>query len=102
MTAQPGNAVGTDDPVEILRILPAQFHGQFLREYYAAAALAARDVSKYGQLCEVLRLWRLTAVAHADVGFADRLAAVRQAVQTRSLTGSVPIEDIVPDWHSRR
>jgi hypothetical protein len=92
---------GPDDPVEIIRILPAPLRGRFLREYHAAAALAARDVSEYRHLREVLRLWRLTAIAQADPGFADRLAAVREAVQARSLAGSVPIEAIVPNWHSR-
>jgi hypothetical protein len=46
----------------------------------------------------VLRLWRLTAAAHSDPGFAERLAAVREAVQTGSLEGSTPIEDMVPGW----
>jgi hypothetical protein len=41
----------------------------------------------------VLRLWRLTAVAHSDPGFAGRLAAVREAVQSGTLEGSTPIED---------
>lgn len=83
-------------------MLPARLHDQFLREYYAAAALAARQAGGYRQLHDVLRRWRLTAAAHSDPGFADRLAAVREAAQTRNLAGSVPIEDVVPDWHHRR
>lgn len=47
-----------DDPVEILRVLPARFHDQFLREYCGAAAGAARQVGGYRQLHDVLRLWR--------------------------------------------
>jgi hypothetical protein len=39
--------VDPDDPVEILRVLPTGFREQFLREYYAAAALAARQVGGY-------------------------------------------------------
>jgi hypothetical protein len=50
----------------------------------------------------VLRLWRLTAAAQPDPGCADRLTAIREAVQTGNLEGLVPIEDIVPDWHSRK
>jgi len=54
-----------DAPVEILRALPARFHDQFLREYYGAAAGAARQVGGYRQLHDVLRLWRLTATAQS-------------------------------------
>jgi len=102
MSAQPVHETDPDDPVEILRVLPARFHDQFLREYYAAAALAARQVGGYRQLHVVLRLWRLTAAAQADPGFTDRLAAVREAVRTGSTENSVPIEDIVPGWANRR
>jgi hypothetical protein len=44
MSAQPVYEADPDDPVEILRVLPARFHDQFLGEYYATAALAARQV----------------------------------------------------------
>jgi hypothetical protein len=71
-----------------LRVLPARLHIQFLREYHAAAALAARQVGGYRQLHDVLRLWRLTAASQPDPGFADRLAAVRAAVRTGSAEGS--------------
>jgi hypothetical protein len=98
MSAQPVHEPDPDDPVEILRVLPARFHDQFLREYYGAAAGAARQVGGYRQLHEVLRLWRLTAVAHSDPGFAERLTAVREAVQSGTLEGSTPIEDAVPGW----
>ena len=102
MSAQPVHELDPDDPVEILRVLPGQFHDQFLREYYGAAAGAARQVGGYRQLHEVLRLWRLTAAAHSEPGFADRLAAVREAVRTGSLEGSVPIEDAIPGWPGGR
>lgn len=74
MSAQPVHETDPDDPVEILRVLPTRFHEQFLREYYAAAALAARQVGGYKQLQDVLRLWRLTA-AQSDPGFAAPCAA---------------------------
>jgi Family of unknown function (DUF6247) len=102
MSAEPVHEADPDDPVEILLVLPARLHDQFLREYYAAAALAARQVGGYRQLHDVLRLWRLTAASQSDPGFADRLAAVREAVRTSSVEGSVPIEDVVPGWPSRR
>ena len=87
--------------MEILRLLPARLHDQFLREYYAAAALAARQVGGYRQLHEVLRMWRLVAVAQSDPGFADRLAAVREASRTGSVESSVSAEDVVPGWPGR-
>jgi Family of unknown function (DUF6247) len=93
VSAQPAHEPDPEDPVEILRVLPARFRDQFLREYYGAADGAARQVGGYRQLHEVLRLWRLTAVAHSDPGFAGRLAAVREAVQSGTLEGSTPIED---------
>jgi Family of unknown function (DUF6247) len=101
MSAEPVHEADRDDPVEILRVLPARLHDQFLREYYAAAALAARQVGGYRQLHDVLRLWRLTAASQSDPGFADRLAAVREAIRAGSMEGSVPIEDVVPGWPGR-
>lgn len=100
MSAQPVHAPDPDDPVEILRVLPQQFHGQFRAEYQAAVE-AARRIEGYRKLQDLLRLWRLTAAAYADPGFEDRLAAVREAVAAGTLEGSVPIEDIVPDWTAR-
>ena len=102
MSAQPVHEPDPDDPVEILRVLPARFHDQFLREYYGAAAGAARQVGGYRQLHDVLRMWRLTAVDQSDPGFAGRLAAVQEAVRVGSLEGSVPIEDAVPGWPGAR
>jgi hypothetical protein len=67
-----------DDPVEILRVLPARLHEQFLREYYATAALAACQVGGYH---EVLRLWRLVAASQSAPGFESRLVAVRETVR---------------------
>jgi hypothetical protein len=80
-----------DDPVEILRVLLARLHEQFLREYYAAAALAARQVSGYHQLHEALRPWRLLAVSQLDPGFEGRLAAVRETVRAGRPDDKVPI-----------
>jgi hypothetical protein len=45
MSAQPVHEPDPDDPVEILRVLPARFHDQFLAEYYEAASEAARQVA---------------------------------------------------------
>jgi Family of unknown function (DUF6247) len=101
MSAQPEHESDPDDPVEILRVLPSRLHDQFLREYYAAAAEAARQVNGYRQLHDLLRRWRLVAASQSDPGFAERLAAVRDAVRTGSVAGSVPIEEVVPGWPGR-
>ncbi len=102
MSAQPVHDIDPDDPVEILRVLPAEFHDQFLTEYYEAASEAARQVDGYRRLRDLLRLWRLGAVAVSDPGFEERLRAVREAVRTGTLEGSVAIEEAVPDWPDRR
>jgi hypothetical protein len=59
-------------------------------------------VGGYRQLHDLLRMWRLSAIAYADPGFADRLEAVREAVRTGSLEGSVPMEEVVPAWSRRQ
>ncbi len=81
-------------------MLPDRFREQFLDEY-AAAAEAARRPEGYRALHDLLRLWRLTAAACSEPGFEARLASVREAVLAGSLEGSVPIEEIVPDWPAR-
>ena len=100
MSAQPVHEHDPDDPLEILQVLPARFHEQFLAEY-ATAAETARRVEGYRILHDLLRLWRLTAAAYAEPGFEDRLANVREAVRVGSMEGSVPVDEIVPDWADR-
>jgi hypothetical protein len=101
MTAQPLHEDGPDDPVEILRVLPTRFHEQFLAEYEAAVD-GARRPEQYRQLHDLLRLWRLRAVAYSDPGYETRLQAVRDAVRTGTLEGAAPIEEVVPGWAQRR
>ncbi|MGO8729972.1 MAG: DUF6247 family protein [Streptosporangiaceae bacterium] len=81
MTAPSAHDVDPDDPVEILRILPARFHQQFLAEYDAAVA-GARRPQQYRDLHRLLRLWRLRAVAWSDPGYAARLQDLEDAVRT--------------------
>ena len=99
MTAQSAPEYDPDDPVEILRVLPAEFHEQFLAEYDAAVT-GARRPEHYHELHHLLRLWRLRAAAYSDPGFAARLAAVEDAVATGRREGR-PIEEVVPDWAER-
>ena len=58
-------------------MLPEEYHAQFLIEY-AAAVEGARRPEQFRQLQELLRLWRLRAVAFSSPGYDERLAAVRR------------------------
>src|ERR1022692_590134 len=98
MTALPVDDCDPDDPVEILRVLPARFHEQFLAEYDAAVADARRP-EQYRQLHQLLRLWRLSAIAFSDPGYEARHQAVEDAV--RAGRRGTPIEQVVPDWDER-
>jgi len=101
MSAQPAAEHDPDDPVAILRALPGRYHRQFLAGYRAAAE-AAREPDGYQALQALLRLWRLRAVAYSDPGYGEALAEAREAAHAgRSHAGSVPVEDIVPDWPQR-
>jgi hypothetical protein len=99
VTAQSAYEYDPDDPVEILSILPGQFHEQFLAEYDTAVT-GARRPEHYRQLHHLLRLWRLRAAAYSDPGYEARLQAVQDAVRTGRHEGT-PIEDVVPDWPER-
>lgn len=96
MSAAPIHEPDPDDPVEILRVLPKQYHDQFLAEYTVAVD-NARHPMHYRALHELLRLWRLRAVAYADPGYEDRLATVRDGRTQEFL----PAEEVVPDWPLR-
>ncbi len=97
MTAQPIDEPDPDDPVEILRILPEAHHEQFLAEYTTAVEQAGRP-EQYRRLRDLLRLWRLRAVAYSDPGYEARLAAVR----SRNEADFVPVERVMPDWPGGR
>ena len=99
MTAQSAPERGPDDPVEILRILPSQFHEQFLAEYDAAVT-GARRPEHYHELHRLLRLWRLRAAAYSDPGYESRLQAMQDAARTGRRDGT-PIEEVVPDSAER-
>jgi Family of unknown function (DUF6247) len=98
MTAQAAHEYDPDDPVEILRVMPGQYHEQFLAEYDAVVT-AARRPDHYHELHPLLRLWRLRAAAYSDPGYESRLQATQEAIRTGQR--GTPIEEIVPDWHER-
>lgn len=96
VTAHPVDDHDPDDPVGILSVLPAEYHAQFLIEY-AAAVEGARRPEQFRQLQELLRLWRLRAVAYSSPGYDERLAAVRRG----RAADFAPAEYVVPDWSGR-
>jgi Family of unknown function (DUF6247) len=98
VTAQAAYEYDPDDPVEILRVLPGQYHEQFLAEYDAVVT-AARRPERYHELHHLLRLWRLRAAAYSDPGYESRLQATQDAIRTGQR--GTPIEEIVPDWNER-
>lgn len=67
-----------DDPAQILQLLPAHWHEQFLAEYRADLD-AAREVGNWQQLRTLLHRWHLRAVAYSDPQFEMSAQAVRDA-----------------------
>jgi len=96
MTAQPTYGRDPDDPVEIVRALPKEHHPQ-LRAEYAAAVESVRRPEQFRQLQELLRLWRLRAVAYSSPGYERRLDAAREGP-----ADFVPAAQVIPGWPGRR
>ena len=92
MTARPiYDEPSPDDPAEIVRTLPVDYHAAFLAEYNQALETARRP-EQYRELTALLRLWRLRAVAYSDPTYAGRLAAAKAG----DIAGDVALEDLVP------
>jgi hypothetical protein len=91
VTAHPVDDHDLDDPVEILAVLPEGYHAPFLGEH-AAAVEGARRPEQFRQLQELLRLWRLRAVAYSSPGYEERLAAAGYG----RAAGIVPAEQVIP------
>jgi hypothetical protein len=97
VTAHPAYDGDPDDPVEILHALPEEHHAQF-RSEYAAAVDGARRPEQFHQLQELLRLWRLRAVAYSSPGYGGRLADARAG----GAADSAPAEQVIPGWPGGR
>jgi hypothetical protein len=97
VTAHPAYEPDPDDPTEILLALPQEYHAQF-RVEYAAAVDGARRPEQFHQLQEMLRMWRLRAVAYARPGYLGRMAA---ASEERS-EGVVPAAQLISGWPDGR
>ena len=96
MTAHPVDDGDSDDPVEILGVLPEDYHAQFLAEYTAAVD-GARRPEQFRRLQELLRLWRLRAVAYSSPGYRERLAAARHG----RAADFTPAEQVITGWPGR-
>jgi hypothetical protein len=94
VTAHPVADADPDDPVEILRVLPDGYHAQFLAEYEAAVD-GARRPQEFRRLHNLLRLWRLRALAYSDPGYEQRLASARHG------SGFAPANRVIPGWPAR-
>jgi hypothetical protein len=84
VTAQSVHEYDPDDPVEILHVLPSQFHEQFLAEYDAAVTSA-----------RAARALPCAAPSAAAVAIARRRALrsrVRRATACCPSTSTTPIE----------
>ncbi|MEQ4203747.1 DUF6247 family protein [Actinopolymorpha sp. B17G11] len=96
MTAEPLHEVG-DDPADILRTLPDKWHAQFLSEYHSALD-AAHEVWRFSQLQELLRRWRLHAIAVSSPAFEQAERAVREDRRDEF----VPMDEAFPGWADGR
>jgi len=96
MTAHSVSELDPDDPVEILRILPGEYHAQFLAEYEAAVE-GARRPEEFRRLHSLLRLWRLRAIAYSDPGYQTRMESARRG----STEDFAPAEQVIPGWPRR-
>ncbi|MDQ6740993.1 MAG: DUF6247 family protein [Actinomycetota bacterium] len=77
-------------------MLPGGDHAQFLAEYTAAVEGALRP-EQFRQLQELLRMWRLRAVAYSGTGYEERLAAASHG----GAAGVAPAEQVIPGWPGR-
>ena len=97
VTANPAYDSDPDDPVEILHILPEEYHAQFRAEY-AAAVDGARRLEQFHKLQEMLRLWRLRAVAYTSPGYRERLIDAPE----EHTSDAVPATQLIPSWPGGR
>lgn len=74
---------GSDDPYEILKVLPKQYHEWFLADYRGALR-AAYPAEGFLALTTMLRMWRLRAEQYADPGYQATLTEARNALAHNS------------------
>jgi hypothetical protein len=96
VTPHPVDDADPDDPVEILGLLPEGYHAQFLAEYTVVVQGALRP-EQFRRLRELLRMWRLRAVAYSGAWYEERLSAASHG----GAAGVAPAEQVVPGWPGR-
>jgi hypothetical protein len=102
VSAEPLFEHDPDSPEEILRVLPEEYHDEFLREYEWALVSALKDHLNYVHLRGKLRLWRLRAETYRDPRFMDEFERAAHALETGDLANFVPAEQVLgPDWAER-
>jgi hypothetical protein len=102
VSAEPLFEHDPDSPEEILRVLPAEYHDEFLREYEWALVSALKNYLNYGELRRKLRVWRLRADTYRDPGFMSEFERARHVLETGDLNDFVPAEQVLgPDWAER-
>jgi hypothetical protein len=95
MSAKPAQVEDPNDPEIILRDLPEQERGEFLRQYHQAVD-APHDPAGYRRLQQLLHVWRLTVIATSRTGYYEELEAVRNGTAQ-----TTPAEEAFPDWQER-
>jgi hypothetical protein len=95
MSAGPVQVEDPNDPEVILRDLPEQERGQFLRQYHQAVD-AAHDPAGYRRLQQLLHAWRLTVIATSRAGYYEELETVHNGTAQ-----TTPAEEAFPDWQER-
>jgi hypothetical protein len=83
-----------DDPAAIFEALPPAQAERFRAEYEAALD-AAHDLVRYRQITDVVRLWRLQAIAHSRPGYDE---AIQDALNGRT---EAFVSYIPPGWEGR-
>jgi hypothetical protein len=83
-----------DDPAAIFEALPASQRERFRAEYDAALD-AAHDLARYRQVADVVRLWRLQAMAFARPGYEE---ALQDALDGRE---EAFVQYVPPGWEGR-
>lgn len=91
MSAEPVHVEDPNDPDVILRGLPNQERGQFLRQYHEAVD-GAHDPVGYRRLRQLLHAWRRRS--SRPVGSATTRSSRLCATAPRT----TPAEEAIPDW----
>jgi Family of unknown function (DUF6247) len=85
-----------DDPHEILKVLPAEYHEQFSSDYRDALR-AAYPAEGYLALRRMLKRWQKAAEALSDQAYQAEAERSRQAAETGDFSRYTPMDDVFRD-----